>query len=187
MDTFIAHPEGRGPFPAVVVYMDFWGFREELFDVVRRVASVGYYTIMPNLYHRQGKVRTAFYDEGGKMISLEALDEARAKIALAPLNNLSNAMVMRDTKALLQFMYEGNEPVRRGAIGSIGYCMGDATSCAPRESFPIFSAPVPVCTVPTSFSTKKTRRITLRANSVASSTAVMPKLTHMPGRKRYGA
>ena len=58
------------------------------------------------------------------MISLEALDEARQKIALAPLTRLSNAMVVRDTKAVLDFMYSGSEPVRRGAIGSIGYCMG---------------------------------------------------------------
>src|SRR5215210_5297602 len=118
MDTFIAYPEGNGPFPAVVIYMDFWGFREELFDIVRRVATVGYYCIMPNFYHRQGKVRTAFYDDNGRMISFEALDEERAKIALEPLSKLSNAMVVRDTKALLDFMH-GGEPVRRGAIGSI--------------------------------------------------------------------
>ncbi len=138
MDTFIAHPHGKGPFPAVVIYMDFWGFREELFDVVRRVAAVGYYCIMPNLYHRQGKVRTAFYDENGKMISLEALDEARAKVALEPLTKLSNAMVVRDTKAILGFMYEGEEPVRRGAIGSIGYCMGGRYVLCAAGAFPDF-------------------------------------------------
>jgi carboxymethylenebutenolidase len=137
MDTFIAHPEGNGPFPAVVIYMDFWGFREELFDIVRRVATVGYYCIMPNFYHRQGKVRTAFYDNNGRMISFEALDEERAKIALEPLNKLSNAMVVRDTKALLDFMH-GGEPVRRGAIGSIGYCMGGRHVLCAAGNFPDF-------------------------------------------------
>jgi carboxymethylenebutenolidase len=58
------------------------------------------------------------------MISFEALDEERAKIALEPLNKLSNDMVVRDVDALVKFMHEGDEPVRRGAIGSIGYCMG---------------------------------------------------------------
>lgn len=37
METFITHPEQDGPFPAVVIYMDFWGLREELFDIARRV------------------------------------------------------------------------------------------------------------------------------------------------------
>ena len=28
METFITHPNEGGPFPAVVIYMDFWGVRE---------------------------------------------------------------------------------------------------------------------------------------------------------------
>jgi carboxymethylenebutenolidase len=137
MDTFIAHPEGDGPFPVVVIYMDFWGFREELFDVVRRVATVGYYCIMPNFYHREGKVRNAFYDENGRMISLEVLDEKRKTIALEPLKNLSNAMVVRDTKALLEFIHSG-ESGRRGANGSIGYCMGGRPVLCAAGHFPDF-------------------------------------------------
>jgi len=42
MDTFAVHPEEGGPFPCVVVFMDIWGLREELFDIARRVATVGY-------------------------------------------------------------------------------------------------------------------------------------------------
>jgi carboxymethylenebutenolidase len=37
METFITHPEEGYPFPAVVLYMDFWDVREELFDIARRV------------------------------------------------------------------------------------------------------------------------------------------------------
>src|SRR5665213_42158 len=43
METFIAHPGINGPHPAIIVYMDIWGVREELFDIARNVASVGYY------------------------------------------------------------------------------------------------------------------------------------------------
>ena len=123
MNAFVAHPSAPGPFPAVVIYMDFWGFREELFDIVRRVAVAGYYCVMPNLYYRQGKVSNAFYDQNGKMISFEALDEERKKIALEPLLMLTNAMVIKDTGVLVEFLHAG-EPVRRGIMGSIGYCMG---------------------------------------------------------------
>ena len=95
----------------------------ELYDVARRIATVGYYVLLPDLYHRQGKVRHAFYDEKGKMISLVTLsDELRAKVR-APLMKTSDAMVMEDTGALLEWIGRG-EPVRPGAMGCIGYCLG---------------------------------------------------------------
>jgi carboxymethylenebutenolidase len=123
METFITHPEEGGPFPAVVIYMDFWGLREELFDIARRVGTVGYYCVVPDLYHRQGRVRNEWRDENDKMISAHKLDPEQRRQALIPLEKLSNAMVVEDTGALLEFMDRG-EPVRPGGIGSIGYCMG---------------------------------------------------------------
>jgi carboxymethylenebutenolidase len=52
--TFIAHPERDGPYPVVLVFMDAPGVREELRDMVRRLATVGYYVMLPNLYYRTG-------------------------------------------------------------------------------------------------------------------------------------
>ena len=49
METFVTHPEQGGPFPPVVIYMDFWGLREELFDIARRVGTVGYYCMVPDV------------------------------------------------------------------------------------------------------------------------------------------
>jgi carboxymethylenebutenolidase len=123
METFITHPEEGGPFPAVVIYMDFWGLREELFDIARRVGTVGYYCVVPDLYHRQGHVRNEWSDENNRMISAHKLDPERRRQALIPLEKLPNAMVIEDTGGLLEFMDRG-EPMRPGGIGSIGYCMG---------------------------------------------------------------
>jgi len=41
MKTFLTQPEQEGPHHAVVLYMDAWGLREELFDLARRVAVWG--------------------------------------------------------------------------------------------------------------------------------------------------
>ena len=54
IETFICHPERKGPWPAVIFYMDAPGIREELHDMARRIATVGYYVILPNLNYRQG-------------------------------------------------------------------------------------------------------------------------------------
>ena len=55
METFICHPERGGPYPAVCFLMDAHGIREELRDMARRLATVGYYVLLPNLYYRAGR------------------------------------------------------------------------------------------------------------------------------------
>jgi carboxymethylenebutenolidase len=55
MNSFIVYPEENGPFPVVFFYMDAPGKREELHDMARRLASVGYYVVLPNLYYRSAK------------------------------------------------------------------------------------------------------------------------------------
>ena len=57
METFICHPERNGPHPAVFLLMDAPGVREELRDMARRLANVGYYVALPNLYYRAGRDR----------------------------------------------------------------------------------------------------------------------------------
>jgi carboxymethylenebutenolidase len=123
LETFITHPRGDGPFPAIILYMDVWGLREELFDIARRIATTGYYCMVPDFYYRFGKVQHEFRDAHNRMISMESLDEARKERVRAPMRKLSDVMVVNDTGALLDFMDRG-EPVRPGALGCIGYCMG---------------------------------------------------------------
>ena len=71
VDTFVTHPSEGGQFPPVLIFMDVWGLREELFDVARRVATVGYFCVVPNLYYRQGRVRNEYRNAKGQMITLE--------------------------------------------------------------------------------------------------------------------
>jgi carboxymethylenebutenolidase len=48
MNTFVVFPEEGGPFPGVLFYMDAPGKREELHDMARRLACVGYYVVLPS-------------------------------------------------------------------------------------------------------------------------------------------
>src|ERR1700680_2599556 len=52
MNTFICHPERAGPHPVVIFYMDAPGIREELRDMARRLGTVGYCVMLPNLNYR---------------------------------------------------------------------------------------------------------------------------------------
>jgi len=123
MPTFITHPEEGGPFAPIILYMDIWGIRDELHEIARRIATVGYCCLLPDLYYRQGKVATGFRDSAGRMISLHRLDEDRARQVHAPRDQLTGAMAMADTAALLAFI-DTLAGARPGPVGSIGWCMG---------------------------------------------------------------
>jgi len=131
IDTFIAHPSAPAAYPVVIIYMDVWGLREELFDVARRIATGRYYCAVPNFYYRQGKTRHEFRNDSNQMITLDRLDEQTRNRVLAPLQQLTDSMVVDDTAALLEF-FDADPAARNAApLGCIGYCMGNLTSFYP--------------------------------------------------------
>ena len=111
MNTFIVHPEEGGPFPVVLFYMDAPGKREELHDMARRIAAVGYFVVLPNLYYR----RTREFE-------LKERTEAAMAVMFAHMATLDARTTRCDTEALLRFVdAEPQADARR--IGAVGYCM----------------------------------------------------------------
>src|ERR1700679_3356866 len=88
--TFIVHPERDGPHPVIFFFMDAPAIREELRDMARRLATSGYYVILPNLYYRAG------------VLEIGALGDPAVRARMIELmNGLTIDMVMSDTEALL--------------------------------------------------------------------------------------
>src|SRR5262247_4291300 len=104
MEVFVTHPEENGLFPAVIIYMDIWGVSEELYDIARRVGTVGYYCLVPDLYHRAGKkLHFDFRNDKNQTISINRLgSEQLHEINARP--KLTNQMVLDDTAAILKFL-----------------------------------------------------------------------------------
>jgi carboxymethylenebutenolidase len=134
MDAFVTHPEEGGPFPAVIVLMDIWGLREELFDVARRIATVGYHCTVPNFWYRRGKVRFEFRNEKGRMRSLSALPKETQDEIHANMKHVTDRMMMADIGAVLKFL--DGEPARKGPKGTVGYCLGGRLSLAAAAEYP---------------------------------------------------
>jgi carboxymethylenebutenolidase len=111
MNTFVVHPEEGGPFPVVLFYMDAPGKREELHDMARRIATVGYYVVLPNLYYRKTREFKMVRDEEGFKRMFEMM------------RHLGNEMVLRDTGAMLEFI-DGQPQAKAQSVGTVGYCMG---------------------------------------------------------------
>jgi carboxymethylenebutenolidase len=57
MKTFVYHPEHGGPHPVVLYLMDAPGIRGVLKEMATRLASAGYYVLLPYLFHRGGPFR----------------------------------------------------------------------------------------------------------------------------------
>jgi len=112
--TFVVHPERDGPHPIVLFFMDAPAIREELRDMARRIATVGYYVMLPNLYYRRGVLELA---------DLPPLpqDEARARM-FELMGSLDIPMVMDDADALLDFA-DRDPAASNGPAAAIGYCM----------------------------------------------------------------
>jgi carboxymethylenebutenolidase len=123
MNTFVAYPEEGGPFPVVLFYMDAPGKREELHDMARRIATVGYFVVLPNLYYRRTREFHFVRDEPGR------------KKMFAMMAHLDNALVVSDTAAMLTFV-DQHEHADASRIGAVGYCMSGPFVVAAAGSYP---------------------------------------------------
>ena len=121
MNTFITRPEGDGPYPMVMFLMDAPGKREELHDMARRLSSVGYYVMLPNLYYRRTREFVMTPDSREEMFG--------------HMNSLTNAMVCEDIQVL--FDHAAQDPAAgQGPVGCVGYCMSGPFAFAAASAFP---------------------------------------------------
>jgi carboxymethylenebutenolidase len=111
MNTFVVHPDEGGPFPVVLFYMDAPGKREELHDMARRIATVGYFVVLPNLYYRRS--RDYF---------LRERNDAGFAEMFTYMDALDRGTVERDTAAMLAFV-DADKNADASRIGAVGYCM----------------------------------------------------------------
>ena len=125
--TFISHPERGGPFPIIIFYMDAPAIREELRDMARRLATSGYYVMLPNMYYRKGVM------ELGPLPADPESPERKRMFEL--MHSLSIPLVMDDTKALLDFAAT-QAAASKGPIGTVGYCMSGQYAINAATHFP---------------------------------------------------
>ena len=124
MNTFVVYPEEKGPHPVVLFYMDAPGKREELHDMARRLAAVGYYVVLPNLYYRRSR---DFW--------LTERTEAAMAVMFELMGHLTNALVVRDTEAMLRFV-DARRQADASRVGAVGYCMSGPFVMAAAAALP---------------------------------------------------
>jgi carboxymethylenebutenolidase len=110
MKTFVFHPQYEGPHPVVLYLMDAPSIRPALEDMASRLASAGYYVMLPYLFYRGGPFRQL-----GK--SDEDMHARRELMATVTPTN-----IVSDAEALLA-VADDDEAAADGKIGAVGFCM----------------------------------------------------------------
>jgi carboxymethylenebutenolidase len=127
MDVYTFSPPGGGSHPAAIVYMDAFGVRPELAGMAQRLASGGYFVVLPNLYYR-----TPFEPFDPHGVHADGPERDRFK---SMIQTIDGPKVMRDTDAILGFI-DRHAEVRQGKLGVVGYCMGGGYALRAAATFP---------------------------------------------------
>ncbi len=108
---------GSGPWPGAIIFMDAPAIRPALFEMGERLASHGYFVLLPDLFWRAGPYEP---------IDVKAVfaDEAKRREAFGKLMGSTNPeKQVADAKAALDYLASRPE-VKPGKVGVTGYCMG---------------------------------------------------------------
>ena len=127
METFVVHPD-RGAHPPVLMFMDAPGIRQELYDMVRRLAATGFYVMLPNLYYRAG--RDTKY--GPDVLTKGSAEQARMR---AVRTKMTIPPVMDDVAAMFAHI-DSQAAAKPGPVGTHGYCMSGPYSLAAAARYP---------------------------------------------------
>ncbi len=111
MTTFEFHPESGGPYPIVLYLMDAPSIRPALMQMASRLATAGYYVLMPFLYYRNSP-----YKEFGE--SDPQMHERRELM-----QSVTREGALLDAQALLDYAASRNAADSDGKIGAVGFCM----------------------------------------------------------------
>jgi carboxymethylenebutenolidase len=130
-DCFIAHPDGQGPYPAVLFLMDGFGPRAYLYEMAITIASRGYFVFMPNLFYRFRRAPVVDVKFPATPADMPEL----VKQLMPMYQSYNPEFGMRDAIAFFDFLSQQSQ-VLPGPIGITGYCFGGGLAIRIAAQFP---------------------------------------------------
>ncbi|WP_163997152.1 dienelactone hydrolase family protein [Pyxidicoccus caerfyrddinensis] len=128
MDAKLFHPEGNGPWPAVILLVDAFGIRPVFEEMGHRLSKEGYVVLLPNVFYREG--HASKLDLNG---SFE--NETFKKRIYGLIGGLTPERQKMDAGAELDFL--ARNPLVKGAkVGVVGYCMSGGIAVRMAADFP---------------------------------------------------
>jgi carboxymethylenebutenolidase len=126
--TSVFVPQGHGPWPAVIVYMDGPGIRQVLFDLGERIAAAGYVVLLPDLFYRAGPYAPV---DPKLLFSDPERRAAHGKY----FSSTGNRKAAADSRAFLDYL-DSRDDVAGKRVGVTGYCMGGGMVLTAAATYP---------------------------------------------------
>ena len=126
--SYVYRPTGTGPWPAVLVFMDGVGIRPAMLEVGERLATHGYFVLLPDLFYRAGPYEPI--DPVAVFRDPELRKAMREKFGDA-----TPARVMSDARSFLDYLAVTPD-VRPGPVAAVGYCMGGMMCLTAAGTYP---------------------------------------------------
>jgi len=123
MDVYTSVPDGKGPFPAIVVIMNAFGVAEFTKTMCDRFAKEGYLAVAPDLFHT---ISDEMSEASGKS-KRELLDDTQ---------------IISDVESTIGFL-NNNPLVESGKMGITGFCCGGRIAWMMAAVSDSFSATIP--------------------------------------------
>ena len=128
--AFVFTPNaGKGPWPAVIMFMDAPAIRPALFDMGEHLAQSGYYVLLPDLFWRAGP-----YDPPN-IQKARAGDPEQVALFTKLRGSTGAGRQMTDTKACLEWLAKQPD-AKSDKVGVTGYCMGGGIALRAAGTFP---------------------------------------------------
>jgi len=115
-----AYRGGEGPRSAVLLYTDAYGVRPAMHEMAERIAALGYFVLLPNVFYRAGDFPP--FD----IATVWSVPSERERL-MALIHSLTPERVGIDGGAYLDAI-AAQRDVRKDRIGITGYCMGGRMS-----------------------------------------------------------
>lgn len=127
--SYAYRPDGAGPWPAVLVFMDGVGIRPAMLEIGERLSRYGYFVLLPDLYYRSGPYAPM------NPHTVFTVPEERKVLMEKYFSLATPANIMSDTGAFLDYL--AHEPdVKKGRIATTGYCLGGLLSLTAAGTYP---------------------------------------------------
>lgn len=127
--TVFKPAKANGRLPAVIHFIDGIGVREAMCAIAERIATHGYYVLMPDLFYRSGPYIAHHPAE------LFGDPEVRAAWFSKVASTTTVDNVMSDVSSFLDFL-SAQKDVLQPKVGTTGYCMGGRFSLLAAGHYP---------------------------------------------------
>lgn len=126
--TWVFTPEGAGPWPGVIFFMDGLGIRPALIKMGARLAEGGYVVLLPDLYYRAGPYEPL---DPKVLFAMGNIREALGHFFASTDNRRAAA----DTQYFLDYL-DTRSDVKGKKVGTTGYCLGGGISLTVAGTYP---------------------------------------------------